>query len=195
MRVLAYIAAAMLASGVIVIGLWFMLGQRSHPPSEWKVIANEPNSVIVENKAMRGDTIIRGTCGASPGIRFTILDYQGNAFVIVDGSNRPFRFDSLRRPLFLMVKHGAVSKEYINSAHYFGPTVGAEVVRANSESKAVASTWDVVEPLNSNFMALLAESDTLLIQNQFRQTVAEFSAAGANGAYQTMQRICWRTNK
>jgi hypothetical protein len=195
MRLLAHIAAAMLAGGIVVVGLWFMRGHEWHPAPEWKVIATEPDGVTIENKAMKSDTIIQGICDASPGIRFTIRNYGGNAFAIADEMNRPFRFDTFHRVLFLIVKHHDVSTQYINTAHYSGPAAGAEVLRANTGSKAAAATWEVVAPLGSDFMATLAEGGMLLIQNQYRQTVAEFSAAGANGAYETMRRICWKSDK
>jgi hypothetical protein len=173
-RVVALCGGILGLVGAIV--LWSLMST-NNPVAEWKM-SNDGKSVSIENGEatkieMPTRTIIY--CNAAqPGVQVTIYNYHGNALVSVDESKRPLASNDLRRPLIFIVKNLGVSREFQTSAHY----VASEIA------------WALDPPLPVDFLDVLAQGDTLLIQNRYRQIVAEFTTHGIQQAHEVMRGNC-----
>ena len=172
-RVVALCGGVLGLIGAIV--LWGRIGT-NNPVAEWKV-SNDEKSVRIENRETNAPTRTVISCSATqPGAQVTIYDYHGNALVVVNEEKRPIPFDDLRRPVIFVVKNLGVNREFRTSARYV------------TSEKA----WVVDPLLPLDFLDLLAQGDTLLIQNRNRQIVAEFTTYGIKKAHEIMRRVCWK---
>src|SRR4051794_3637684 len=170
-RIVALCVGALGLVGAIV--LWSQMST-NNPVAEWKV-SNDGRSVSIENREGNAPTRTVISCSATqPGVQVTIYNYNGNALVTVNEEKRPIPFDDLRRPIIFVVKNLGVSRGFQTSVHYI----------------ASETAWVLDSPLPIDFLDLLAQGDTLLIQNRNRQIVAEFTTFGIKGAHEDMRRIC-----
>ena len=170
---------ALLCGGVLgLVGAIVLLSRMgtNNPVAEWKV-SNDETGVSIDNREANAPTRTVISCSATqPGVEVTIYNYHGNALVTVNEEKRPIPFDDLRRQVILVVKNRGVNREFQTSAHY----VTSEMA------------WVLDPLLPVDFMDLLAQGGTLLIQNRNRQIVAEFTTYGIKKAHEIMRRVCWK---